>query len=353
MKFIDKILGKNNDQEFNALIQSLISLRQKSDYVLLTPQPTGYAWLGVYNGGKSMFPDQTIALPHYYSNSIFSPKQLVELGEQLVALKFGQILFNGFPPYFENLIAQITKRAPGHNIGVVYHGFPAELSGSKISLEIMGAMVRACKEKRIRKIGFAKKGFGLAFQQLFGTRSFELIYKNPAPIAGLKKYTDGKIHIGALVNNSFRKNFHTQVMAALMIENSVVHVGDASELDYLGVGNRIVSHGSLAHNDFIRVLGSMDINLHVTFSEASGGQVCSESISQGVPCISGYTSSFFDYNEELKQALIPMGADDPYFIHLKIKEVLSQRESLAKKCLAYSIYLNQLADERISDFLAC
>lgn len=352
MKLIDRIIGRNNNtQELNALIQSLQDLRQKTDFVLLSPRPTGYAWLGVYNGGKSMFPAQTILLPHYYSHSIFNQKELIELCTRLAALKFKQILLNGFPPYFELLITQILHHAPDQNVGVVYHGFPAELSGNKTNLEIMGAMVRMSKQKKIHKIGFAKKGFALAYEQLFGTRCFELIYKNPEPVKGLKKYTDGKIHIGVLVNNSFRKNFHTQVMAALMIENAVIHVADASELGYLDAAGRIVAHGSLEHAAFIQTLGSMDINLHVTFSEASGGQVCSESISQGVPCISGYTSSFFDYNEELKQMLIPAGSDDPYLIYLKIKEALQHKDALAEKCIAYSAYMNKLAGERIEQFL--
>jgi hypothetical protein len=352
MKFINRVLGKNNNREFNSLVQSLAILRQKSDYVLLTPKPTGYAWLGVYNGGKSMFPEQTIALPHYYSNSLFSQKELKELGSQLAGLKFDQILFNGFPPYFEHLISQITDQLRDQKIGVVYHGFPAELSGTKINLEIITAMVRESKQKRIQKIGFLKKGFAIAYQQLFGTRCFEVILKNPPLIESVKKYDDGKIHIGVLVNNSFRKNFHTQVMAALMIENSVVHVGDASELGYLDASSRIVAHGPLEHGAFVQTLASMDINLHVTFSEASGGQVCSESISQGVPCISGYTSSFFDYNEYLKQALIVIGSDDPYLIHLKIKDVLNHKQELSQKCLAYSTYINELAEERITEFLA-
>lgn len=352
MKLLERIRAKNYEAELSAIFQALEKLRQKNDHVLLTPEPTGYAWLGVYNGGKSMFPAQTISLPHYYSNSRFSQKQLGRLAAHLVSLQFKQILFNGFPPYFEALITDITNLLPGQNTGVVYHGFPAELSGDKPSQRNMAAMVRISKQKRLRKIGFAKKGFALAYEQLFGTRSFELIYKNPEPVHGLKKYTDGRIHIGVLVNNSFRKNFHTQVMAALLVQNSVVHVGNADELDYLGAAERIIAHGPLVHKAFIELLASMDINLHVTFSEASGGQVCSESISQGVPCVSGYTSSFFDYNAELKQALIPFGSDDPWHIYQKILEVLQHKEELAPKCLAYSAYLNQLADERIADFLA-
>lgn len=95
----------------------------------------------------------------------------------------------------------------------------------------------------------------------------------------------------------------------------------------------------------------MDLNFHVTFSEASGGQVCSESISQGVPCISGYTSSFFDYNTELKKQLIPEGFDDPYLVYLKANEVLKNKETLSVKCMEYSRYLNEVAKERVKEFL--
>ena len=347
----DRLFKKDNKAALEALILLLQNLRQKSDVVVFSPAPTGYAWLGVYNGGKSMFPDIFIELPHYYSQSIFNPKELKELAGEIASLRFKQILFNGFPKYFQGLVDDIKAIQSDIVVGVIYHGFPAEISGNETVQATMNALITLIRAKKIQKIGFAKKGFGMAFEKLFGVPSFELIYINPKPIGNIQKPNDGKNHIGVMVNNSFRKNFHTQVMAALLIKNSVVHVIDASELNYLGMTERIIAHGPQEHDAFIRLLGSMYLNLHVTFSEASGGQVCSESISQGVPCLSGYTSSFFDYSDDLKKHLVVEGVDDPYFIYLKAEDTLGMHEEIAKKCLLYSTYLNTLAAERIKAFL--
>jgi hypothetical protein len=351
MNIIDKIFGKSREVELNTLIQSLTELRKKSDIAVLSPVPTGYSYMGVYNGGKSMFSETFIELPHYYSHSIFDKKELKQLTHKIALLGFRQIFFNGFPEYFRDLINDIRAKQPAVIVGVIYHGFPAELSGNKTIQASMNAITGLVREKKIQKIGFAKKGFGLSFEELFGVRCFELIYINPPALTKGNSYNDSKIHIGVLVNNSFRKNFHTQVMAALMVDNSVVHVIDAGELDYLRMSDRIVAHGPQDHHNFIRLLGSMHLNFHITFSEASGGQVCSESISQGVPCLSGYTSSFFDYNEELKKELVVEGGDDPYFIYLKALKVLERRAEIGVECRQYGAYLNVLAAERIKIFI--
>jgi hypothetical protein len=348
----DTLFKKSNKAALQALILTLHHLRKKSDAVVLSPVPTGYSWLGVYNGGKSMFSEIFVELPHYYSQSIFSDKELNQLSFEIASLRFRQILFNGFPEYFQKLVNTVKAEQPGVIVGVIYHGFPAELSANKTVQSTVRALTGLVRQKKIQKIGFAKKGFGMAFEKLFEVPCFEMIYINPEPIQDIPKYNDGKVHIGVLVNNLFRKNFHTQVMAALLVENSVVHVTDASELDYLGMPERFIGHGSLKHEAFIRLLGSMHINFHVTFSEASGGQVCSESISQGVPCLSAYTSSFFDYNEELKSQLIVEGGDDPYFIYLKAVAVLKNQADIGPKCRKYGAYLNTLAKERIETFLA-
>ncbi|HWB62697.1 MAG TPA: hypothetical protein VG603_04230 [Chitinophagales bacterium] len=346
-----RFFKKSYKEEFEALLGQLRFCRTKSDFIVLSPIPTGYSWMGVYNGGKSMFAENFTGLPHYYSNSVFNEEQLAKLAQELAALGFNQILFNGFAPYFSGLIQDIKKEQPGVITGVIYHGFPAEISGNETVQTALNGIIHLSKSGSLQKMGFAKKGFGAAFEKLFGIPAFELIYINPEPLKQIEKYNDGKTHIGVLVNNSFRKNFHTQVMAGLLVENSVVHVLDASELGYLEAGERIVAHGQQQHADFIKLLAAMDLNMHVTFSEASGGQVCSESISQGVPCLSGYTSSFFDYNEELRNTLVVEGGDDPYFIYLKAKEVLAQK-GLGEKCAAYGAYLNTLARERIEKFLA-
>lgn len=254
-QIIDRIFKKNNAEQLSRVVNVLKSLRQNSNYAVLSPIPTGYSWLGVYNGGKSMFPENFVELPSYYSNTPFSADELYKLINEIAALGFAQVLFNGFPPYFETIVRGLKSLQPTIRTGVIYHGFPAEISGNRTVQAAFFSIIKLSKEKKVDKIGFAKKGFGLAFEKLFGVPSYELIYINPEPVKDIKKYTDGKIHVGVLVNNSFRKNFHTQIMAALLIENSMVHVTDAGELGYLDMNERFVAHGHQKHEDFIRILG--------------------------------------------------------------------------------------------------
>ena len=72
MKLLKHLFKKDNKVELDKLIASFKALRQKSDIAVLSPHPTGYAWLGVYNGGKSMFANNFISLSHYYSHSVFN-----------------------------------------------------------------------------------------------------------------------------------------------------------------------------------------------------------------------------------------------------------------------------------------
>ena len=106
----------------------------------------------------------------------------------------------------------------------------------------------------------------------------------------------------------------------------------------------------MEHDTFFQLIGSMSINLHVTFSE-SWGQVLSESISQGVPCLSAYTSSFFDYDEDLKKKLVVNGFDDSWHIFQKIEEVLNNHDDTSKHCLQYAKELNILSKNRREAFL--
>ena len=70
-----------------------------------------------------------------------------------------------------------------------------------------------------------------------------------------------------------------------MIENVIVHVLDKSVFQYLGMDERIVEHGkNLPREQFLSILGSMDLNLYMSFNE-SWGLVAFESEAIGVKTI--------------------------------------------------------------------
>ena len=105
---------------------------------------------------------------------------------------------------------------------------------------------------------------------------------------GLKKIEldKTKIHVGVFGADTFNKNLHNQVIYALMIDEVVVHVLDKSIFKYLGKEDRIVEHGKdLPREKFLSILGSMDLNLYMSFNE-SWGLVAKESEAMGVSLLS-------------------------------------------------------------------
>ncbi|MCQ2960636.1 MAG: glycosyltransferase [Bacteroidales bacterium] len=327
------------------IVEHLQNIRLKSDVLSICPKPTGYSWLGVQVASLSLFPDCTFQIPQNFSNQLLTDEQLQKLSNLLNELNFKQIVFNGFLPYFGKIIDRINIQT---KIKVVYHGFLSELSGNKKQIDAFNSMLTYVGKNRISAIGCVKKGLALSLSKLYSVPTFEIILPNRCIVESVRN-CDDNLNIGVLVNTSFRKNIHNQAVATIMKENSILHTFRANELSYLPQ-DRIKYYDLMSHDEFVDLLSKMTINLHITFSE-SWGQVLSESISMGVPCISAYTSSFFDYDEDLKRKLVVEGFDDSWHIYKKIEEVLKDRESIGRECIAYAKLLNVLSQERLTSFL--
>lgn len=68
------------------------------------------------------------------------------------------------------------------------------------------------------------------------------------------------------------------------------------------MNDRIVEHGkNLPREKFLGILGSMDLNLYMSYSE-SWGLVAYESEALGVPCIHSFQVDYLEIiNEELRK----------------------------------------------------
>ncbi len=327
------------------IIDELTKIRRGSEILSICPTPTGYSWLGVQVASLSLFPDCTFQIPQNYSNQTLTDEQLAAIAQIINDLDFKQVVFSGFLPYFAKLINALK---PAVTTKILYHGFLSELSGNEKQIAAFAEMLELLKSGKIQVVGCVKKGLAQSLSKMYGIKASEIILPNKSIAADIIPMTND-VNIGCLVNNSFRKNIHNQATAALMLAKSTLHIFETSELAYLPQ-NRIKYYPLMNHQEFVSLLSQMTINLHVTFSE-SWGQVLAESISQGVPCLSAYTSSFFDYDDNLKQKLIVDGFDDSWHIYRKIEEVLKDRDAIGKQCIEYAKRLNVLAEERLNEFL--
>lgn len=335
----------NSKKSIVNCLQNIADIRKSSEIIAICPTPTDYSWLGVQVATLSLFPNCTFQIPQDYSNQTLSDEQLVKIAQTINDLEYKQVVFSGFLPYFVKIMNVIK---PQMAIKVLYHGFLSELSRNEKQSSAFAEMLELLKSKQVQAIGCVKKGLAQSISKMLGVRSCEIILPNTYIADDIIPMSD-RINIGCLVNTSFRKNIHNQAMAVLMVKKSVLHAFKTTELAYLPQ-DRIKYYSLMNHADFIDLLSRMSVNMHVTFSE-SWGQVLSESISQGVPCLSAYTSSFFDYDEDLKQKLVVDGFDDSWHIYKKLEDVLKDRDAIGRQCIGYAKRLNVLAEERIREFL--
>ncbi len=347
----NKQFNKNIKIPISDLIENIFQIRKRSDVLAICPKPTGYSWMGVYIATRGLFPDNTLSLPQYYSNTVFSDKELNQICDILNEQKFKNIVLSGFPPYFEKIALSVCKTTI---VKVIYHGFLSELSDSIPKQDILNQILNLFDAGIIKSIAFNKKGMDETFKKIRKINAGYILLNTPFVKLSLNKLSsiDNKIHIGILANNNFRKNIHNQVAAALMIDNSIIHCTSDESFKYLDSENRIVRHPSnLSHIDYLNLLGSVDINMYITYSE-SWGLVITESLMLGVPCLAADNSGIFDYDDYLREMLIVKEFDDSNAIFKQAQIVLENKDSISKRGVDYVIKLNEKAQHKLIDFIS-
>lgn len=354
-KIIRKLLKKPDFSDVTSIAvvkHQLELIREGSDILAICPDNTGLNWLGIKSGTIALFPKNHLLLQQYYSHSVYTESQLMEIIEIIATLEFKKVVFRGFPPYFDVFIRRLKTKNLASNLFVFYAGPASEFNESSKTQNLL-KIIQLQKEGVIEKIGFNKKGLAEAISEVYKVKTGRYILKTPIKeqISSGKK--NESIKIGVFGGNTFNKNIHSQVLAALSVPNSEVHVLDKKKFNYIPDQHRIIGYdGYLENEHFVKVLGRMDVNLYLAYSE-SWGNVITESLTQGVPCLSTINSGIFDFSEELKEALVVQDYDNISAIRDQIKLVYNKRDSLHSMCKDYISLLNSKAEEMLQELLNC
>ena len=159
------LFRKNFRKNFNKVEAEIIELRKNHSVFTLLADNTGYSWQGVKSAGISLFPNNWIALPHYYSHSLLSANNHKKIGELIRYLNFDQLIFNSFAPYFYDIAAAAKEVCPKIKVKVIHHGFLAELSGNEFQIISFNKMIEARRSGAINAIGFVKKGLAITIEK--------------------------------------------------------------------------------------------------------------------------------------------------------------------------------------------
>lgn len=298
---IKKILHKFKKAEktdLDPFLSDLEQIRANSDTLVLYGSPTEGNWLGIANATKGLYPETSLKAPQWFSHSTLTTSEQNLMIDEIRCLKFRKVLISGFAEYFFSWIDELHSDC---EIEILYHGTISEWNEPR-QQHFIQKLIQYGQTGKINRMGFVKKGLEDVFKKLYNIESFHQPLAHPVIPSTIQKLDldRSKIHIGVFGADTFNKNLHNQVVHALMIDKAVVHVLDKDRFAYLNMDDRIVGHGTnLKREDFLSLLGSMDLNLYMSFNE-SWGLIKYESEALGVPCISLME---LDYSNRIKSSL--------------------------------------------------
>lgn len=326
------------NRNYLSIIQDIENLYKFNNHSLvLCLDNTGSSYLGVKNAVFNLFPTNTVIIPAYYSNALISDKQILDLANHIVSLGFKQLILGSFPNCFEKLALEINKRIV---VKTIFHGALSELYEDDKMIKFMD-MIKLCQSGVISRLGFVKSGLAKWSNSLFKIDACWLQLFSIMISTNKFIFDDGRIHIGVFGNSTFNKNITNQIAGALLVPNSVIHCFKSSQCFENLFGDRIVVHDHMTHTDFLNLIGSMNLNLHLSFSEGMGGQTFTESISLGVPCLTSFNNEYLRKSKYLSDLLIVQQYDNPYEISKSIHAVLNL--DMRQQLIKYSVLMNEEA----------
>jgi len=291
-RLLNKFKKSQNKVILAQLAIKLQEIRANNSVLVLYGSSTEGNWKGIANATVGLYPSNSLEIPQLYSNPVLNTLETIQFCAQIKALKFERIIISGFAPYLFSWIEILHDEL---TIDVIYHGTISEFH-EPAQQNFIEQLISFGKLKKINRFGFVKEGLAEVFTKLYDFDCYPQPLNPPIIPEGIKKIEldKTKIHVGVFGADTFNKNLHNQVIHSLMIEEVVVHVLDKRIFNYLGMDERIVEHGkNLPREQFLSILGSMDLNLYMSFNE-SWGLVAKESEAMGVKTISNLNINYIN-----------------------------------------------------------
>lgn len=340
---------KAKPYNINDLLVRAEQIRAMHTHIALCPSPTGSNWLGINNATQRLFPDSFLEIPQEYSNQVLSETDLGLLLEKLNQLQFSNIILSGYPLYFQKIVRGCINSS-AQKISVIIHGTFSEMGHGTHAAEPMRNILELLANNSLHKVGVVRKDVTDFIQHNWNYRAFTLLHKcEVSENTRARELPKRALKIGIFGSGNFNKNIHNQVCGALLIKDALIYVGHKDSFNYLGT-SRIESIGNKSKEEFLNVLADMDINLHLSFSE-SWGQIATESLAMGVPCLVSPATNILDADPWLREVLTVNKIDAPLAIAEAIQNTMQHYTGISEKGIDCIRALNREADISMQKFL--
>lgn len=263
------------------------------------------------------------------------------------------MIINGIPPNTVKFAKVLKERLPNVEILFIYHGSMSQ-PFHEAEAGLVNDMIKATKEGYVSRIGVVKNGMVESFKA-FGIDAVE-IWNFPEVSYVLR---DGRlaldrsrVNIGVFGSSWVHKNVYAQVVALCGMPDVDLHVLKRPNIPYLEhCQANIVEHGAfLEHDQFVKLIGQMDITLYISLTECFPMTVV-ESISMGIPSITSSTSAVFSLDPILQDYLVVNELDSPDFIAAKVKRLSANYNDIAFRLWNLIPYIEKKAERQLKIFV--
>ncbi len=281
-------------------------------------------------------------------SNIYSHKKAAELATEVIKYSPKKVLISGYAQGHDMLIEELKKADPSLRIFVLIHSafiwfdvYPAENY-------VFERFIKLAKDGIVEKVSCWKKDLGEYFKSQ-GLSTFFVMNRFYPEKHEFKSIDKDNINIGVFGNNLWHRNITNQVIGALMIKSSKVHVNEISNHFFINK-ERLDIHGILPKDEFLKLYKKLDLTLYISMTECFP-MVAIESMQYGVPCLLSDTSDVYSFSPKLKSWLTVSTIDSPIGISKKIKEVIEKYNNIQKEIKDYLPVLKNAVERSIEEFL--
>jgi glycosyltransferase involved in cell wall biosynthesis len=307
-------------------------------------------WLGIRASMRVMF-GEVVSVPELYDAA------MVDVWvEALLASGARKIVLGGFARGYERLVRRLRARDPGVHVYATWHGNAAQ-HNEEYARWGFNTLHALAEEGAIACVGHTKVGLDRSLRHARYPIRTLLNWYPLAPAFAARPLNDGAVHLGLFTAGSgWRKNVHTQIAAAALIECHALHlrVTYPDELEWARIVNtRVVEvfERALPQEELHRRLQEMHCNFYVTYAE-NVPMFPFESLGHGVLAVIGTGGYVFRDHAYLRERLIVPHPDDPVVIAAHVERALAERDAVLRAYREFCREYIPQAERAVREFLA-
>lgn len=274
--------------------------------------------------------------------------------EILVGSAASHFIFNGFWAGYDQVICGLREASRDCKIFYVHHGSFYQMGEDRTVPDVLAKMLRLHEKGILDKIGFVKFEMADALNKLGIDARYVMNSVKIRTTPSISKW-ELPVKIGIPVQENLRKNVHTQIMAALLLEGvSEIHLWHKPNLSYLEIAgvdlDKLIIHSNCGRQETLELIADMTAVLYTTISECHP-MILLESFSVGTPCFTSNTHGILSEMPDLMERLIVSEADNPMAIAKHIEKQISSYSELSEKVISAYKILDKKAEENLQEFI--